>query len=135
MPDVALDPAALARSRKVGALLQPTARAKLDSAVSAVLARLSGGTGNPDPYALARSEVLSRFAQLSRDQMNLLSFYVLVRVAQLISRASSSGRRGGLGASPNPNLVLERTSRSALAVDEILRKLSDVKAAMIQNLK
>jgi hypothetical protein len=83
--DVALEQAAIARTRRLVALLQPEAKAKLDLASRALLAHLASGPENAHPYAFAQQEVHSRFPHVSSEQSNLLSFYVMAEVARILA--------------------------------------------------
>lgn len=83
--DFALEQAASTRTHRLAALLQPEAKAKLDLATRALLAQLASGPEDADPYSFAQQEVRSKFPQLSGEQSNLLSFYVLAEVARILS--------------------------------------------------
>ena len=83
--DFTLEQAALARNHRLTGLLQPGAKAKIDLASQPLLAHLATDPENADPYALAQQEICSKFPQLSSEQCNLLSFYVLAEVARILS--------------------------------------------------
>ncbi len=83
--DLALEQAVSARARKLGALLQPGAKAKLDSAAQAMLAHLAFGPKDAVPSAFAQGQVHRLFPHASREQSNLLAFYVIAEVARIVT--------------------------------------------------
>jgi hypothetical protein len=142
--DSKLEKAALARSEKLGRVLQPEARAKLDVAARALLARLDADPANADAYSLAQYEVSSRFPALPSEQSNLLIFYVLAQVLRI--RASALRELLGMGRLDGMNemsemeslrlqMMMDRKSKLVSVLDMLMKKIAATQDAVVQNLK
>jgi len=139
--DLTLEQAASARTRRLAALLQPEAKAKLDLATRALLAHLAADSENADPYAFAQQEVRSKFPQLSGEQSNLLSFYVLAEVARILSDPDElKGKLDGMNemsemTSLRLQMMMDRRSKFISTLSNIMKKVSTTQEAVVQNLK
>ena len=139
--DFALEQAAMARNHRLAALLQPEAKAKLDLATRALIAHLASGPEDADPYAFAQQEVRSKFPQLSGEQSNLLSFYVLAEVAQILSNPEElKGKLDGMNemsemTSLRLQMMMDRRSKFISTLSNIMKKVSTTQEAVVQNLK
>jgi hypothetical protein len=139
--DFALEQAAMARNHRLAALLQPEAKAKLDLATRALIAHLASGPEDADPYAFAQQEVRSKFPQLSGEQSNLLSFYVLAEVARILSDPDElKGKLDGMNemsemTSLRLQMMMDRRSKFISTLSNIMKKVSTTQEAVVQNLK
>jgi len=139
--DLALEQTASARTRRLAALLQPEAKAKLDLATRALLAHLAADSENADPYAFAQQEVRSKFSQLSGEQSNLLSFYVLAEVARILSDPDElKGKLDGMNemsemTSLRLQMTMDRRSKFISTLSNIMKKISTTQDTLVQNLK
>ena len=141
--DLALEQAASARTRRLAALLQPEAKAKLDLATRALIAHLASGPEDEDadPYAFAQQEVRSKFPQLSGEQSNLLSFYVLAEVARILSDPDElKGKLDGMNemsemTSLRLQMTMDRRSKFISTLSNIMKKISTTQDTLVQNLK
>ena len=139
--DLALEQTASARTRRLAALLQPEAKAKLDLATRALLAHLTADSENADLYAFAQQEVRSKFPQLSGEQSNLLSFYVLAEVARILSNPDElKGKLDGMNemsemTSLRLQMTMDRRSKFISTLSNIMKKISTTQDTLVQNLK
>ena len=139
--DFTLEQAASARNHRLAALLQPEAKAKLDLATRALLAHLASGPENADPYAFAQQEVHSKFYQLSSEQSNLLSFYVLGEVARILSNPEELKEKlDGMNemsemTSLRLQMMMDRRSKFISTLNNIMKKISTTQDTLVQNLK
>jgi hypothetical protein len=139
--DFALEQAASSRNYRLTALLQPEAKAKLDLATRSLLAHLASDSENADPYAIAQQEVRSKFPQLSSEQSNLLSFYVLAEVARILSNPEElKGKLDGMNemsemTSLRLQMMMDRRSKFISTLSNIMKKISTTQEALVQNLK
>jgi hypothetical protein len=137
--DFAVEQAARTRISTLAASLRPEDRAKLDLAARAVLAELASGAGDADPYPLLRREVRSRFGRLSAEQADLLSFYVLARVAGILSNPEDLKRNGPDEMSEMTTLrlqmMMDRRSKFMSTLSNVMKKTSHTQNTLIQNLK
>lgn len=137
--DLALEQAAKTRASTLAASLRPEAKAKLDLAARAVLAASESGRGDFDPDPVVRREVRSRFGRLSTEQADLLSLYVLVRVAGFLSTPEDLHRTGSDGKSEMTALhlqrMMDRRSKFMSTLSNLMKTTSDTQKSVIQNLK
>ena len=139
--DFTLEQAAFARTHRLKSLLQPGARAKLDLVTREILAHLASGSKNVDLYSLAQQEVHSKFAQISDEQSNLLSFYVLAEVAQILTVPDElKGKLDGMNAmsemtSLRLQMMMDRRSKFIQTLSNTMKKISTTQDALVQNLK
>ena len=139
--DLALEQTASARTLRLAALLQPEAKAKLDLATRALLAHLAADSENADLYAFAQQEVRSKFPQLSGEQSNLLSFYVLAEVARILSDPDElKGKLDGMNemsemTSLRLQMTMDRRSKFISTLSNIMKKISTTQDTLVQNLK
>jgi len=139
--DFTLEQTAFARAHRLTSLLQPGARAKLDLVTRGLLAHLASGSENVDPYALAQQEVRSKFAQLSSEQSNLLSFYVLAEVARILTVPDElKGKLRSMNemsemTSLRLQMMMDRRSKFISTLSNIMKKISTTQDTLVQNLK
>lgn len=139
--DFALEQAAMARNHRLAALLQPEAKAKLDLATRALIAHLASGPEDADPYAFAQQEVRSKFPQLSGEQSNLLSFYVLAEVARILSDPDElKGKLDGMNemsemTSLRLQMTMDRRAKFIETLSNIMKKSSTTQETLVQNIK
>jgi len=122
----------LARSHSLSALLQPEASAKLDAVAKELLVHLMSGSADADRSGLVQKEVRRRFARLSSDQCNLLSFCVLAEVAELISESVNLSSDF---TSLRLQIARDTISKLTQTLSNIMKKISDTLDSIIQNLK
>jgi len=136
-----MEQTAFARAHRLTSLLQPGARAKLDLVTRGLLAHLASGSENVDPYALAQQEVRSKFAQLSSEQSNLLSFYVLAEVARILTVPDElKGKLRSMNemsemTSLRLQMMMDRRSKFISTLSNIMKKISTTQDTLVQNLK
>jgi len=136
--DFALEQAALARTRRLIALLQPDAKAKLDLATRALLTHLISSPKNADPFVLAQQEVRSKFPQLSHKQSDLLSFYVLTEGARIFSNPEElKGKLDDMSNISQLDLqnTLQELSLVISMLSDIMKEISDTDETIIHNIK
>jgi hypothetical protein len=139
--DTALEQSAFVRTHKLGSLLQPTARAKLDQVTQGLLAYLASRSENIDPYAFVRQEIRAKFAQLSIEQSNLLSFYVLAEAGRiLMDQDKLKGKLDGMNemsemTSLRLQMLMDRRSKFISTLSNIMRKISTTQDTLVQNIK
>jgi hypothetical protein len=139
--DLTLENAAMARTQKLAALLQPEARAKLDLATRALLAHLASAPENADPFPMVQREVHSRFAHLSGEQSDLLSFYVLAEAARIIT-VPDELKRSLDGANEMSEMTalrlqmdLDKMSKYISTLRNIMKKISATEDTLVQNIR
>ena len=136
-----LEQEAFARAQRLTAFLQPEAKAKLDAVTSAMLTHLVSGLKGADFYVVTQKEVRSRFAGLSIKQSNLLNFYVLVEVAQILSDKDSLNERlEGMNemsemTSLRLQMTMDRRSKFISTLSQMMTKISTTQDTLVQNLK
>lgn len=139
--DLKLERAAAARYRKISALLQPEAKKKLAAASSEVLKSLAKNSNPGDLRDLARTQVKSQFVGLSEQQSDLLSFYVLDDVAQLLAvQDDLKGKLDGMNemsemTSMRLQMTMDRRSKFISTLSNIMKKISMTQDTLVQNLK
>jgi hypothetical protein len=139
--DFTLEHAALARANRLTAFLQPEARAKLHLATRVLLAHLASGSENVDSYALAEQEVRSKFAQLSSEQSDMLSFYVLAEVVRILQVPDKlKGKLDGMNemsemTSLRLQMTMDRRSKFISTLSNIMKKISTTQDTLVQNIK
>jgi hypothetical protein len=132
---------ATARYRKIDALLQPAAKRKLAAASSKVLKSLAKNSNSGDPLELVRAQVEAQFVGLSADQSDLLSFYVLEDVAQLLAvQDDLKGKLDGMNemsemTSMRLQMMMDRRSKFISTLSNIMKKISTTQDTLVQNLK
>lgn len=137
--DSTLERTVSTRAATLSTTMQPEAREKLDLAARAVLAGLSSGSRDADPNVLARQQLQARFGRLSVRQADELSFYLLARVVALLSDPDELDRNQTAGMSEMMSLrmqmMLDRRSKLMSTVSNLMKKTSDTKKSVIQNIK
>jgi hypothetical protein len=139
--DTSLEQAASARSHRLTGMLQHQARAKLALAARALLVRLASGSENIDLAVLVQQEVHSKFADLSSDQSDLLSFYVLAEVARLLSHQGElKGQLEGMNETSETislrlQMRMDRRSKFISTLSNIMKKVSATQNGIVQNFK
>jgi hypothetical protein len=139
--DFTLEQAALARGQRLASLIQPEAKVKLDLAARTLLAHLASGSENADPYAIAQQEVRSKFARLSTEQSNLLSFYILAEAARLLSHPDElKGKLNGMNemsemTSLRLQMTMDRRPKFISTLSNMLKKISTTQDTLVQNIK
>ena len=136
--DVALKQAATARTRRLVALLQPEAKAKLDLAARALLVRLISGPKNANSFVLAQQEVRNKFPQLTRKQSNLLSFYVLTEGARILSNPDElKGKTDDMANMQEVDMqtALQKTQQDIDQLGDIMKEIYDTEESVIRNMK
>lgn len=139
--DFTLEQTAFARTHRLKSLLQPGARAKLDLVTRRLLSHLASGSENVDLYALAQQEVRSKFAQISSEQSNLLSFYVLAEVARILTVPDElKGKLAGMNEMSQTDslrlmMMVDRGSKFIETLSTIMKKISTTEDTLVQSLK
>jgi hypothetical protein len=139
--DVKFERAAAARYRRIGALLQPEAKRKLAAASRAVLNSLAKNSNSGDPLLLARAQVETQFVGLSEHQSDLLSFYILDDVAQLLAVQDDLKRKlddmneMSEMTSLRLQMMMDRRSKFISTLSNIMKKTSTTQDTLVQNLK
>jgi hypothetical protein len=93
--DLKLERDALAQRDKIGGMLPPWARHKLDTVSKSFLRRLLNEKRPADLPRIVREEMARRFADLSPQQSNLLTFYVLTGVVKGLPPHTDRAPAGG----------------------------------------
>jgi len=136
-----LEKAVLARSRRLEAFIQPGDRVKLARATRAVFNRLASGGDHADPYVLAQQELRSRFARLSAEQSDLLSYYILAGVARLLSHPEQwKENLAGMNemsemTSLRLQMMMDRRSKFISTLSSIMKKIATTQDTLVQNIK
>ena len=139
--DFTLEQTAFARTHRLKSLLQPGARAKLDLVTRGLLAHLASGSENADLYSLAQQEVRSKFAQISDEQSDLLSFFVMAEVARILTVPDElKAKLDGMNemsemTSLRLQMMMDRRSEFIQMLSTIMKKTSSTQDTVIQNLK
>jgi hypothetical protein len=139
--DFTLEQAALGRAQRLASLIQPEAKVKLDLATRALLTHLASGFENVDSYAIVQQELHSKFARLSTEQSNLLSFYVLAEAARLLSHPRELKRKlNGLKEMSEMNslrlqMTMDRRSKFISTLSNMMKKISTTQDTLVQNIK
>jgi hypothetical protein len=121
-----------ARFHTLGTLLHPDARAKLDAVAKELPVHLTSASADADPSGLVQKELRRRFARLSSDQCNLLSFYVL---AEVVSRLSKSMKPGSEFKPLRLQIERDTISKLTQLLSNIMKETSDTLDSIIQNLR
>lgn len=140
--DLVLERAALAQRNKIDSMLSPSAKLKLNSVSEAFLNRLLRDNNDVDPSQLVKEELERQFVQLSSQQSDLLTFYTLAGVVELIPphSAGRDERQGGdSGLSEEAMLRLQqymdKRSKFEQTLSNQMKKASETTQGIIQNLK
>lgn len=139
--DVKFERAAAARYRRIGALLPPEAKRKLAAASRAVLNSLAKNSNSGDPLLLARAQVETQFVGLSEHQSDVLSFYILDDVAQLLAVQDDLKRKlddmneMSEMTSLRLQMMMDRRSKFISTLSNIMKKISTTQDTQVQNLK
>ena len=134
--DFTLEQTAFARANRLKSLLQPGARSKLDLVTRGLLAHLASESKNVDLYSLAQQKVRSEFAQISNEQSNLLSFYVLAEVAQILTVPKLNGMNEmSEMTSLRLQMTMDRRSKFISSLSNIMKKISTTQDILVQNIK
>ena len=138
---ITLEQTAFTRARRLELLLQPEARDKLDLVTRGLLSHLASSPKNVDFYSLAQQGVRRKFAQVSNEQSNLFSFYVLAEVARILMLPNELNEKldgmGGMSSESSLRLqmTLDRRSKLISTLSNIMKKISNTQDALIQNIK
>jgi hypothetical protein len=139
--DVTLEKSAFSRKKRLGVMLKPSARMKLDLAAKKLVTSLARHPERVDPYALVRREIGNGFGRLSIDQENLLVFYVLAESAAIISGreqirggAESMSELSEMG-SLRLQMAMDRRSKFMNTLSNMMKKVSATRDAVVQNMK
>ncbi|HUL52789.1 MAG TPA: hypothetical protein VLT83_05200 [Opitutaceae bacterium] len=139
--DLALEQTVFARAQSLQAALHPGVRAKLDLAARGLLTRLATSSENVDAYGLAQQEVRGKFAHLSGEQSDLLSFYVLAEAARSLANPNDlKGKLDGMGelsemTSLRLQMMMDRRSKFVATLSNIMKSTADTQNTLVQNLK
>lgn len=137
--DLMLEQAVSARAATLSTGMQLEAREKLDLAARAVLADFASGSQDADPQVLARQQLQARFGRLSARQADVLSFYILAGVVALLSDPAELERNQTAEMSEMMSLrlqtMLDRRSKLMSTLSNLMKKTSDTKKSVIQNIK
>lgn len=141
--NIALEKSAFARTYRLGSLLQPAAKAKLDQVIRELLVRLASKSENVDPYDFVQQEVHRKFVQLTIEQSNLLSFYVLAEVTRIITVPDELKGKldiesmGGLSEeiSMRLQMMLDKRSKVIRPISNIMKEISSTQDTLVQNIK
>lgn len=140
--NVKLENAVSERSRKVTPSLSSETKRKLDAASRAYARSLARAADADDPQLLAEREVRQRFANLTPEQTNLLSFYVMAQTAQQLA-AEKDALKEKLDDmsdmsemdSMRLQMAMDRRSKFITALSNLLKKISSTQDSVVQNLK
>jgi len=136
-----LEKAAFARARRLAAFLRPGVKARLSIGVRALLAHLASAPDGADLAPVVRREIRSRFAELSSAQFNLLHFYVLAKLARILSSPAMLHKR--LEAmnemseelSLRLQMMMDRRSKFIQTLSNMMKKISQTQDSIVGNLK
>jgi hypothetical protein len=134
--DTRIERRAADRYREILDKLEPSARQKLKRASQSFAGRMGECPDAEDPAVLARQEVERAFDQPSEAQADLLTLGVLAGV----SVDASSGRLDRLGdmgelEQLRLQMAMDRRSKFISTLSNLMKKLSDTSAAIVQNMK
>ena len=116
-------------------------RSRPDAASRAVLNSLAKNSNSGDPLLLARAQVETQFVGLSEHQSDLLSFYILDDVAQLLAVQNDLKRKlddmneMSEMTSLRLQMMMDRRSKFISTVSNITKKISTTQDTLVQNLK
>jgi len=134
--DPQLERRAESRYREIVARLQPSAREKLKRASRSSVERLGACPDAEDAAVIARQEVERVFERPTESQADLLTLAVLAGLNQEVA----SGRFDQLGdldemAQLRLQMAMDRRSKMMSTLSNLMKKLADTSAALVQNLK
>ncbi len=136
-----LERTASARYLKIRVLLQANTKKKLSGVTNGVLKSLAKNANEDSVLEIARTQVASQFVGLSAQQSDLLVFYVLDEIAQLlVARENLNKKLDSLSEmSEETSLRLQnmmnRHSKFISMLSNLLKKISDTQNSIVQNLK
>ena len=139
--NVKLEGTAGARSRKIRALLQANAKTKLSVAANEVLKSLAKNSNEGGLLDLAKAQVALHFVDLSVLQSDLLVFYVLEELAQLLvaqddlNKKLDSMNEMSETTSLRLQMMMDRRSKLISTLSNLLKKISTTQDTIVQNLK
>ena len=140
--DLVLERAALSERDKIDGMLSPSAKLKLNSVSETFLNTLLRDNNDVDPSQLVREAMGRQFGQLSSQQSDLLTFYTLAGVIQLIppylgGRDARAARNVGLSEEDMLRLqqYADKSSKFRQTLSNLMKKYSETAQAIIQNLK
>ncbi|MEP7226617.1 MAG: hypothetical protein ABI785_04595 [Gemmatimonadales bacterium] len=133
--DLVLERAALSERDKIDGMLSPSAKMKVNSVSEEFLNTLLRDNNDVDPSPFVREVMGREFGQLSQQQSDLLTFYTLAGVIQLLDERQA--RNSGLSQEDMLRLqqYMDKRSKFYEMLSNLMKKLSDAAQAMIQNLK
>ena len=116
---------------------------KLDQVIRELLVRLASKSENVDPYDFVQQEVHRKFVQLTIEQSNLLSFYVLAEVTRIITVPDELKGKldiesmGGLSEeiSMRLQMMLDKRSKVIRPISNIMKEISSTQDTLVQNIK
>ncbi len=138
-----LEQAALNRADNLKTTLQPAVRAKLDLVTRRLLTRLASGPNSEglNFTAIVQQDLRRNFPQISVEQSNLLSFYVLAEVARNLS--ASGGVKMSLDGmsemsemrSLRLQMMMDRKSQLIRTLSNIMKQIATTQDGLVQNIK
>jgi hypothetical protein len=138
--DLVLERAALSERDKIDGMLSPSAKLKLNSVSETFLNTLLRNNNDVDPSQLVREAIERQFGPLSSEQSDLLTFYTLAGVIQLIqpySGARDARARRKLSAEDVLRLRQYADNGSELErmISNLMKKYAEAEQAIIQSMK
>lgn len=133
--DLVLERAALSERDKIDGMLSPSAKLKVNSVSETFVNTLLRDNNDVDPSQSVREAMGRQFGQLSSQQSDLLTFYTLAGVVQLLDERQA--RNSGLSGEDMLRLerYMDRRSRFYETLSNLMKKYSETLQAIIQNLK
>jgi hypothetical protein len=95
--------------------------------------RLAAGQG--DPGAEAAAAAAKRFPNATPDQRNAVAFLALMRAADTLKNQPDSTSELGETESLRLQMAMDRHSKLMTTLSNLLKKMSDTDAGIIQNIK
>ncbi|HJO94834.1 MAG TPA: hypothetical protein QF753_15655 [Victivallales bacterium] len=129
------------RIKKIQALLQPKAKAKLNPIIRKLHDHLISGSKNTDFYAITRQKIHSKFPKISNSQSNLLCFYVLAKVELMLTHHGNTNKKlNNMNEMSEINslklqMTMERRSKLISTLSNIMKKISNTQDALVKNIK
>lgn len=139
--DLNLEKAASRHCLKIAADLRPEAKRKLAITSRGLMKALIKRSNTRDPLAWTRANVKRQFPGISDRQSDLLSFYVLSDLARLASAPSDLERKleemdeMSEMTSLRLQMMMDRRSKLMSTLSNLLKKTSETRTSMVQNLK
>ena len=139
--DLKLERVTIDRSHRLQSFLNERDKAKLYRISRELLKHLASTTKTVDLYPLAKNKVEIKFPRISKNQSDLLCFYVLVEVARTLGNQAelkqtlySMGKISEMDAL-RLQMLMDRRSKFITTLSNIMKKISSTQDTLIQNLK